>query len=637
MDCSPYFKETELMKFISRNTGLLGSLLLILMVNTACEQFLNPKQELDITEDLLFNDWYEYRSVEMGMYGLQQNLVEQLLILGELRGDLLEITPAADADMVEIYNFNVSKTNRYASPTNFFKLISACNNFIRILEKEHPEVLDPESPVTNYDKLYGEALCMRAWTYFYAVRIYGKVPFIHESLTTMEEIDAYLETSGTYIDSVYITFDNNGYHNDTAYNEPIELEKQYYDTDLVIDHFTRQLENEVKAVGVEHDIDSPDDTWEVTIWNDYARRALLGQMYLTQGDLVQAADHFLFIMKNPTENSRYHIDDTFISGYWEQIFQSIDNREHILTVYFNKRDFQQNQFQRYFEVWGPHDYMLKPTYQAIFNFETEWRSQVIFDNQDDPDESEMVFPGIPSDVYRGIGSSYLYLRNGIPITAWPYPSSEYFRMVLLRADGDDRSSRAIMENMDTVVYKYSIQKNTFDQDAYYIIYRAAGIHLYMAEIYLYWAYIQNDLLRVSTNLALGILNDGKYISIDDDRIEIGIRGRIGLDYGYGYDGINVGNVNYIHDPFTNEITGYFELSGLEEKQKYLEEQMLEEKARELAWEGERFYDLMRVAKRRNDPSFLAEMVSSTYPPGQREQIYNHLLDENNWYINYFDE
>ena len=622
------------MKFISRNTGLLGSLLLILMVNTACEQFLNPKQELDITEDLLFNDWYEYHSVEMGMYGLQQDLVEQLLILGELRGDLLEITPTADADMVEIYNFNVSKTNRYASPTNFFKLISACNNFIRILEKEHPEVLDPESLVTNYDKLYGEALCMRAWTYFNAVRIYGKVPFIHESLTTMEEIDAYLETAGTYIDSVHISFDVNGYHNDTAYNEPIELEKQYYDTDLVIDHFTRQLENEVKAVGVEHDIDSPDDTWEVTIWNDYARRALLGQMYLTQGDLVQAADHFLYIMKNPTENFRYHIDDTFIGGYWQEIFQSIDNREHILTVYFNKRDFQQNQFQRYFEVWEPHDYMLKPTYQAIFNWETEWRGQNILDNQDDPDESEMLFPGFPSDWYRGIGTSYLYLRNGIPITVFPFPS-EYYNMVFLRADGDDRSSRAIMENMDTVVYKYSIMKSTFDQDAYYIIYRAAGIHLYMAEIYLYWAYMQNDLLRVSTNLALGILNDGKYISIDDDRIEIGIRGRIGL--ANGIDGIQVGNVNYIHDPFTNEITGYFELTGLEEKQKYLEEQMLEEKARELAWEGERFYDLMRVAKRRNDPSFLAEMVSSTYPPGQREQIYNHLLDENNWYINYFDE
>lgn len=618
------------MNFLSRNTGLIISLLLLLTAVTACEQFLNPKQELDITEDLLFDDWYEYRSVEMGMYALQQDLVEQLMILGELRGDLLEITPAADADMVEIYNFNVSKTNKYASPTKFFKLISASNNFIRILEEEHPRVLDPESPVDNYDKLYGEALCMRAWAYFNAVRIYGKVPFIPESLTTMEEIDAFIESSGTYIDSVHIEFGKDGYHNDTVYNEPIELEKHYFDTQLAVDFFTNQLENDVKAVGVNHYSENNDDTWEVTIWSEFAKHALLGQMYLTQGDMVQAADHFLTVMRDPSDNYRYHVDNSFGGSTWYGIFTNIDNREHILTVYFNKTDFQQNDFQRIFEAWGPHDYMLKPTYQAIFNWETEWRSQVIQDNTNDPDESEMIFAGIPSDYYRGIMASYLYVRNGVPITI-----DEYADMIFLRGDGDDRSSRAIMENMDTVVTKYSINKNVFDQDAYYIIYRAGGIHLYMAEIWTYWQYIQNGILRPNTGGALGVLNDGSWTTLDADREEVGIRGRIGL--GRGYDAISVGQMYYIHDPYTNEILGWKKLEGLEAKQEYLEERILEEKARELAFEGERFYDLMRVAKRRNDPSFLAEMVSRTYPPGKREQIYSHLLEEKNWYINYFED
>jgi hypothetical protein len=44
-----------------------------------------------------------------------------------------------------------------------------------------------------------------------------------------------------------------------------------------------------------------------------------------------------------------------------------------------------------------------------------------------------------------------------------------------------------------------------------------------------------------------------------------------------------------------------------------------------------------VAKRRNDPSFLAEKVSKKFTDGRREEIYNLLLDENNWYINYFEE
>ena len=92
------------------------------------------------------------------------------------------------------------------------------------MEKNHPEVLDPESPVSNYDKLFGEALCMRAWAYFNAVRIYGKVPFIYESLTTMDEVNQYINSPGTYIDSVSITFGIDGYNNDTVYDKPVHLE-----------------------------------------------------------------------------------------------------------------------------------------------------------------------------------------------------------------------------------------------------------------------------------------------------------------------------------------------------------------------------------------------------------------------------
>jgi len=210
----------------------------------------------------LFDDWYEFRAIEMGMYGLQQNLVEQLVVLGELRADMVTITPNADADLVEIYNWNFSKDNKYASPTNFFKLISACNNFIRVLEREHPEVADPSiSLTTNYDKLYGEALCMRAWAYFNAVRIYGKVPYIEESLVTMNEIEEFVNTPGTYIDSVYVDYATDGYYNDTIYNHPITMEKQLLDMEMVIDMFTNQLEKDVKAVGVNHAIDNNDEEW----------------------------------------------------------------------------------------------------------------------------------------------------------------------------------------------------------------------------------------------------------------------------------------------------------------------------------------------------------------------------------------
>jgi starch-binding outer membrane protein, SusD/RagB family len=60
----------------------------------------------------------------MGMYGLQQQLVEQIMVLGELRADLLTITENADADLVEIYNFNPSRENKYVSPYQLFQINS---------------------------------------------------------------------------------------------------------------------------------------------------------------------------------------------------------------------------------------------------------------------------------------------------------------------------------------------------------------------------------------------------------------------------------------------------------------------------------------------------------------------------------
>jgi hypothetical protein len=202
-----------------------------------------------------------------------------------------------------------------------------------------------------------------------------------------------------------------------------------------------------------------------------------------------------------------------------------------------------------------------------------------------------------------------------------------------------------MAGADTVIWKYSIGRDIYSEDANYIIYRAAGIHLWLAEVYTFWAFERASGVSTFLSNALNIVNDGSNYATSDSRRQLGVRGRVGFadwKFASGYrliwdDRLKIGNIVYDRDPVTNEVIGYRDFTNNSfQLQLYLEEQIMKERARELGFEGERFYDLMRVAKRRNDPSFLAEKVSAKYPPGERDRIYNLLMDESNWYIDYFE-
>ena len=73
-----------------------------------------------------------------------------------------------------------------------------------------------------------------------------------------------------------------------------------------------------------------------------------------------------------------------------------------------------------------------------------------------------------------------------------------------------------------------------------------------------------------------------------------------------------------------------ELSTLQDSINYVEDKIVEELALETAFEGNRFHDLMRISKHREDNSYLADKVAEKY--ADKEAVKAKLLDETNWYL-----
>jgi starch-binding outer membrane protein, SusD/RagB family len=612
-------------------------LVIFLVVTTACEDFLDPEQGLVISEDQVPKDEVELRSLSLGLYSLQQDLVDQIVVLGELRADLLRVTDNADQDLREIYNFQISESNRYASPANFYKLISACNILIRILEHNHPEVLDKSSPISNYHRMYGEAIAMRSWAYFYAVRIFNEIPYIPETLTTIEKITAYVNSPGSYTDSVYIYYSPNGIDSYTVYDTTfVYTEKKFLNQDQMTRRCIQDILEKVRVVGVDYsNRDQVNDvTLNTTVWNEDALKALLVQMYMHIDNYTDALDILTpTFLRRTIENVgeidiKYALDDRFAGSNWINIFNSIDNFEHIFTVQFQKTtsSWQLNNLQRYFSIIPPNIYAMKPTPKAIRLWESQWRNYSI--NTTNPDNAFTVNPGIPGDFSRGYGRSYIYVKNGVRLDV-----STVTQMLNLKRLGFRDEVNDIMQGVDTVAFKYTIGKNPFDRNANFIVYRAAAMHLYTAELLANRQYMDGNSPRHDLNFAEHYIYTGDYMSSNDRRR--GVAGRAGFSQSTGK--AVSGSRYYIFDPDNNEIIGYNSIATTLQKQLYMEDIIMDERARELAFEGERFYDYVRMARRReragnNGIEWLADKISGARPANERAAMKAQLMNENNWYL-----
>lgn len=162
---------------------------------------------------------------------------------------------------------------------------------------------------------------------------------------------------------------------------------------------------------------------------------------------------------------------------------------------------------------------------------------------------------------------------------------------------------------ENYITKYAIDVgDPFSTDI--ILQRAADLHLMLAEAY----NRMGD--EVSQNYALMLLNAGvnkespKPPEFSKWKNNMGIRGRVYL----------------AAKEIPEEIIG-------DERTIMIEDLIIAERTLELTFEGKRWFDLVRIAERRDDPSYLADRVAAKFEgTSQYDAIHAKLMNPENWYL-----
>lgn len=160
--------------------------LLLLGFGTAtvsCEDMFTAENTLVSTElapqDTLFQ--------VMGIIKSMQKIADRTVLLGEVRADLVDVDPLhSSKDIQELNANNVSATNIYNQPSDYYAVINSCNIYLAYVDS----LRNSQGTRKYYEKEILSVKCYRAWCYLELLKIYGEVPYVRTPVLTSDDAEA---------------------------------------------------------------------------------------------------------------------------------------------------------------------------------------------------------------------------------------------------------------------------------------------------------------------------------------------------------------------------------------------------------------------------------------------------------------
>lgn len=582
---------------------ILPSLLLgaAMVATTSCGDFLEQDSEqviyankghLGSASDTIYS--------VTGIINKMQVLADRTILLGELRGDLMDVNSNTTAELREIANFNISDNNKYNSPRDYYAVINNCNYFIAKVDT----AMRNNRNEHIFLKEYAAVKAFRAWTYLQLVMNYGSVPFVTTPILTKEEGDRKYETKDIREVCEYLI-------NDIA---PLaEIETPNY--------------------GSIRNTDSRLFFFPIYV--------LLGDLNLWAGHYKEAAlAYYKYLSTRNGSNSAYPIGTNATQWY---------NKSGRWTTTINS--------------WtSPSFYSeTKDSYSELItmipgdSIQAEGNYSLLRDIFNSSYNNNYKVQAVPSKRIQEISAAQKYCD----LSSSNNPTYAPEGLNYLRSGDLRLSSLWISISTGSTAYKdgklledYSVLSKYSSRNVH--IYRRTMVYLRLAEALNRAGYPIFAFKILSSGVNNKVIEeeviphysaDSTWLrQFDFPNLKYVLRTTNGLSsentigihsHGCGWTEYN----EFYTLPDDSTITD--SIARRDYQIDKVEDLIMDEEALEFAFEGHRFYDLMRVALRRNDPSYLANKIYERRGKNNVEEvkslIKSNLTDTRTWYLNWNDK
>jgi hypothetical protein len=552
----------------------------------SCSDYLDVQPQDKLSGDQVYRNVYDADAAVIGIYGKFMALAEKNIILNEMRADLMTTTRNSSPYLKEISEHNVSANNPYASPKEFYVVIQNCND---VLKNFDIMLANKKFTQDEYNQRYSDIGAIRSWVYLQLGIHYGSVPYITEPIETLEDvrnISKYPRLPFNELLDKLVTFTENlPYKNLYAVGSSLVITVDSYNTDKFFIN----------------------------------KECLLGDLQLWKGNYMQAASHYKNVMETSTNSS----SDTERFDIYRVKFAEVVSHEDLAVGYL--RDWTQDSKSLVNSDTQGWRSIFARDRDVLWN--TEWIWSLPFDNNFAPKN-----PFI--NLFSNKNGSYLVKPSQSAIDLWN--SQTESNNIPYDARGPKFTYNIV--NGDPVIMKYlysseavaaSAVPNTKGQ---WFLYRAAKLHLRYAE-----AANRDSQQKV----AYAILNFGIKSAYSPDTVPTDVTNiqQTNLAFPYDFDA-RMGDFPFFRSTWHRGggIRGraYLKAAGaIGDNMISTEDNIIREDALELAYEGNRWEDLVRVALRRNDPAFLADKIYdklSKEGNANASAVRSKLLNVNNWYL-----